>query len=56
MVDSGNFIFTLPELIAVDGRGKGYDKNSHLGVKVNKWAVQSDITEHSILTTAIKQI
>lgn len=36
MVDSGNFIFTLAELIAAGGRGKGYDKNSHLGVKVNQ--------------------
>lgn len=31
MVDSGHF--TLAELIAVDGRSKGYDMNSHLGAK-----------------------
>jgi len=46
MVDSRNF--TLAELIAVGGRGKGHDKNSHLGMKGNQWAIQSDMIEHSI--------
>lgn len=36
MVDSRNFIFTLAELIAVGGRDKGGDKNSHLGRKGNQ--------------------
>lgn len=36
MVDSRNFIFTLAELIAAGGRGKGYDKNSHRGMKGNQ--------------------
>lgn len=41
MVHPGNFI--LAELTAVDGRNKGYDKNSHLGAKEVE---ELDVIEH----------
>lgn len=52
MVDSRNF--TLAEIIGVGGRGKGYGKNSRLGMKGNQCTIQSHMIEHSILITAVK--
>lgn len=49
MVDSGNF--TLAELMAADGRSKGYDNNSHLGAK---GAEELDMIEHLNHTSKTK--